>query len=142
MARFMRSTAHSIKPMNLPTLLIVTNYRNLFAYLVQPDGLPQIVDHVDFEFDSQTSVPLIRWKNDEGCYRALAEKVASILERYRPKSWGLAGPGTLCEKLKEELSIIHRRALSIERKMNVDDINICNVMNIFGGNSNPMLELA
>ncbi len=142
MARFLRSPAHLIKPMNFPTLLIVTNYRNLFAYLIQPDGLPQIVEHVDFEFDSQTSVPLIQWKNDEGCYRALAQKVAAILERYRPKSWGLACPGILCEKLKEEISIFHRRTLVFERDMNVDDINICNVMNVFGGSSSPMLELA
>jgi len=128
--------------MNPPSLLIVTNYRKLFAYMVLPDGRPQVLEHMDFQHDGQTNVPLIQWKSDEGCYRVLGEKVTAILDRYRPKSWGLACPKMLCEKLKQELSIFHREALVIEKTMNVEDVSICNVMKIFGGNNSRVLELA
>ena len=133
-----------LKPMNLPRIIIVTDYRTLFAYIIQPDGLPQILENVNFQFDSQTSVPLISWKTDDqgGCYRALAEKITSILERYRPKSWGLACPGPLCEPLKNELSLFHRETLVAEREMNVEQISVRNVARVFGGSRGQIPEFA
>lgn len=127
--------------MNFQQILIVTNYRTLFAYMIQQDGCPQVLEHVDFQHDSQTSVPLIQWRGDESCYKVLAEKITSILERYRPESWCLACPGKLGEALRKELPIRHLRKLSLHRSLNVEDVDISNIAEVFRGCCGEIREL-
>lgn len=129
--------------MDFPNLLIVTNYRALFAYLVQPDGRPQVIERIEFQSEGQTGVPVVSWRGGEESYAALAEKISAILSRYHPKSWGLACPVKLCEKLTEVLPVNHKETLAIKRTMNVEDVRISNVLGIFRGNGSgaPELEL-
>lgn len=117
--------------MNLPDLLIIADYDSLSAYVVLPDGLPEIVEHVDYEHDGQTGVPLIGWSEGQDGYRAVAEQIARILERYRPQAWGLASPPMLGRKISEWLSADQQATLAILRQTDVENIDISNVLKVF-----------
>ena len=117
--------------MKTPTVLIVTNHRQLYAYLVQPDGRCQVLEHIDFEHDGQTGVALIDWTNDATCYRQLGADIANILGRYHADSWGLACPPSMAEYLVPCLNSPSRESLAVVRPMEVDDVNVSNVAAVF-----------
>lgn len=120
--------------MSSPSLLIVTDMKSLFAYQLEPEGVPIILERVDFECDSQTHIPLTachpEWKENEKS-RAIAEKIGEILDKYHPDSWGLACPETLCEDVADQMRHCHERKLCKRLTLDVKDIHVGNVMQIF-----------
>jgi hypothetical protein len=120
-----------MKNMKLPDLLIVADYDSLSAYVILPDGLPEIADHIDYEHDGQTGVPLVGWSGGREGYRAVAEQIARILNRYQPRSWGLASPPLLGRKITEWLSADQRASLAALRQTDVENIEISNVVKVF-----------
>ncbi len=107
------------------------SYRELYAYMVQPDGRALVLEHIDFEHDGQTTVPLVDWRDVQTCYRGLAGKISSILDRYRPESWGLATPKQIAEPLIAAMPRVHRDLLITVRMMDVTGITVANVTMTF-----------
>ena len=128
--------------MNTPTVLIVTNYRQLFAYLIQPDGTPQVLEHIDFQHDGQTGVALIDWRDDHTSYLKLTACIAEILNRYHPGFWGLACPKGLEEKIMTVLNPCYRETLAVIRTQEVDDVNISNVLAVFASENSEIRSTA
>jgi len=118
--------------MNSPSLLIVTDLHSLFAYLLEVEGMPIILERVDFHCDGQTHVPLTschpEWKEQEQS-RVIAQKIEEILEKYQPESWGLACPE--CNKVVDQLRHCHERKLTIRLTVDVSDVHVGNVAHLF-----------
>jgi len=117
--------------MKLPTLLIVADYRYLFAYMILADGLPEVVEKIDYINDGQTSVPLVGWEDGRDGYRAIAETITTILERYQPATWALACPPMLAKNIVRWLPMDKQASLGILRQANVENVEISNVCQIF-----------
>ncbi|MEO5916273.1 MAG: hypothetical protein ABIS50_18690 [Luteolibacter sp.] len=117
--------------MLLPDLLIVASYKNLSAYLVLPDGLPEIVDQLDYENDGQTSAPVVGWEDGRDGYSEIAGKISAILVRYPHSTWGLACPPTLAGKITPLLSAEQQAALGVLRQLEVENVDISNVEQVF-----------
>lgn len=117
--------------MKLPTLLIVADYRYLFAYMVMPDDLPEVVEKIDYRHDGQTSVPLVGWEEGRDGYRAIAESISGILDRYQPGTWALACPPMLARNIIRWLPLTQQNSLGILRETNVENVEISNVCQIF-----------
>lgn len=117
--------------MNVPSLLIVTDYRELCAYLLQPDGSPEIVERLYFEEDGQTGVPAVEWTPDRNGYLTLVAEISAILDRYDPPAWGLACPGPLAEILPSLLRAEHARRLKVRKRSDVANVDIANVADWF-----------
>lgn len=117
--------------MKLPSILIVIGYRNLSAYMVLPDGLPEIVKTIDFENDGQTSVPLVDWSDDNRCEWTVADQISRVLDRYQPDSWGLACPPELVGKVTRWLSAGQRATLDVVKQIDVETVEISNVCRVF-----------
>ncbi|MEO7099347.1 MAG: hypothetical protein ABI162_08290 [Luteolibacter sp.] len=128
--------------MKSPTVLIVTNYRQLFAYLIQPDGSPQVLEHIDFQHDCQTGVALIDWRDDDTSYLKLTACITDILNRYHPESWRLACPEGLAEKIMKILNPSYRESLAAIRTQEVDDVSISNVTAVFASENSEMRSTA
>ncbi|MFT4176138.1 MAG: hypothetical protein QM627_05730 [Luteolibacter sp.] len=120
--------------MNLPELLIVTNFESLYAYLLEPDGIPVTVKNVNFICDSQTGIPLTachpEWKDKEAT-RAIAEKIGEVLDRYHPTTWGLACPAPLGESVVDELRHCHEKKLTRHLTLETNDVHVGNVVSVF-----------
>jgi hypothetical protein len=119
--------------MKTPSLLIVTDYHQLCAYLVEPDGSPEIVERRDFQHDGQTGVPLVEWTPDRNGYLTLVAEIGAILERYNPGAWAMACPGPLADILPSLLSADHAKRLATCKRLDVGNIDISNVGAVFGG---------
>ncbi|MES2661417.1 MAG: hypothetical protein V4689_22545 [Verrucomicrobiota bacterium] len=117
--------------MNLPDLLIIADFKQLQAYIILPDGLPEVVENVDFENDGPTSVPLVEWSNDRDGYRAVAEGVAGIVARYQPDTWGLACPLLLGREIIERLPPSTQASLVVLWQIDVAAVDISNVLQLF-----------
>jgi len=124
--------------MSSPSLLIVTDLHSLFAYLLQAEGMPIILERIDFHCDGQTHVPLTschpEWKEQEKS-RTIAQKIEEILEKYQPESWGLACPASLCEEVTDQLRHCHERKLCIRLALDVSDVHVGNVAHLFAHHS-------
>ena len=124
--------------MSSPSLLIVTDLHSLFAYLLQAEGMPIILERVDFECDGQTHIPLIschpEWKEQEKS-RTIAQKIEEILEKYHPESWGLACPASLCDDVADQLRHCHERKLYTRLTVDVSDVHVGNVAHLFAHHS-------
>lgn len=118
--------------MNSPDLLIVTDQQRLFAYMVNPDGHAQVLEHVDFRCDGPTSVPLIEWSSNRNCYGLLADRIVAILKRYRPKAWGLACPDGMMESLGNFIPFEIRDRLAALRSSDDMELTVANVVRAFG----------
>ncbi|GAA5126474.1 hypothetical protein JIN84_15540 [Luteolibacter yonseiensis] len=117
--------------MKLPTILIVADYRYLFAYMILADGLPEVVEKIDYINDGQTSVPLVGWDDGRDGYQAIAENITFILERYQPATWALACPPMLAKNIVRWLPMEQQASLGILRQTNVENVEISNVCQIF-----------
>ncbi|NQX00145.1 hypothetical protein HQ447_05755 [bacterium] len=117
--------------MKTPTLLIVTDYRELSAYLVGLDGLTEVVKRVDFQCDGQTSVPLIAWNDERDGDPQLAATIEGLLRRYRPPRWAIASPQRLCRNLTALLPQECKETLVAELHMPVSRITVTNVVSVF-----------
>jgi len=117
--------------MKLPTILIVADYRYLFAYMILADGLPEVVEKIDYINDGQTSVPLVGWDEGRDGYRSIAESIKTILERYQPATWALACPPMLAKNIVRWLPLEQQATLGILRQTNVENVEISNVCQIF-----------
>ena len=113
----------------LPELLIVTDYLTLAAYLVQPDGRAQILKQIDFEHDSQTSVPMVEWTSEDRAkgFVQVGETIDELLCRYQPPAWGLACPHEFGERLLARLPQPCRQSLALLRLEDVKNVDIANV---------------
>ncbi|MES2439301.1 MAG: hypothetical protein V4584_09540 [Verrucomicrobiota bacterium] len=118
--------------MNPPSILIVTGYEKLSAYLVMPDGLPEIVENIDYQNDGQTSAPLVDWSDGGRCHRAVADSISTILTRYQPETWALACPPELCRKITCWLTPDQKANLGSVRQIDVGNVDVSNVCNVFG----------
>lgn len=120
--------------MNSPSLLIVTDLHSLFAYLLQAEGMPIILERVDFDCDGQTHVPLTschpEWKEHQKS-RVIAQKIEEILEKYQPESWGLACPKAVCDGVADQLRHCHEKNLSTRLTVDVSDVHVGNVAHLF-----------
>ncbi len=121
--------------MILPEILIVADYKNLHAYLILPDGLPEIVETIDFENDGPTNIPLVEWTDDQEGYVVVATKIAEIVANYQSQSWGLACPPLLSNKITNRLPPAIQASLTILRQMNVDEISVSNVLQVFNASA-------
>ncbi len=126
-----------MKPSEIPQVLVTSDHRELFAYLVHPDGIAETIEHVDFQADSPTSVPLLDWCAGSSCYESLARMIDGFLDRYQPASWGLACPRGLGEGIEEHLAPEHRAKLSKQRCIDVSGLTVSNVTAAFGGDEDP-----
>lgn len=117
--------------MKLPTVLIVADYRYLFAYMILADGLPEVVEKIDYINDGQTSAPLVGWDEGRDGYRAIAEAITTILERYQPATWALACPPMLAKNIVRWLPLDKQASLGILRETNLENVEISNVCQIF-----------
>lgn len=117
--------------MKIPSLLIVTDYRELCAYLVEADGSPEIIERRDFQHDGQTDVPLVEWTPDRNGYVTLVAEIGEILDRYNPDAWAMACPGPLGEILPSLLSADHAKRLASCKRMDVGNVDISNVEAFF-----------
>jgi hypothetical protein len=126
--------------MKLPTILIVADYRFLFAYMIMPDGLPEVVEKIDYINDGQTSVPLVGWEEGRDGYRAIAESITSILDRYQPPAWALACPPMLAKNIVRWLPLEQQNTLGILRQTNVQDVEVSNVCRLFDSEASEHVE--
>jgi hypothetical protein len=117
--------------MILPEILIVAGYHHLTAYLVLPDGLPEIVDQTDYQNDGQTSAPVVGWEDGRDGYQDIADRISGILWRYPHISWGLACPPPLAGKITSLLPEDQRGCLEILRQTEVERIDVSNVAKVF-----------
>ena len=118
---------------SLPELLIVTDYHTLAAYLIQPDGRAQILKQIDFEHDSQTSVPMVEWTSEDRAegFVQVGETIDELLCRYQPPAWGLACPQEFGERLLDRLPEPCRQSLALLRMDEVQEVDIANVTEWF-----------
>lgn len=121
--------------MKLPTILIVADYRYLFAYMIMADGLPEVVEKIDYINDGPTSVPLVDMDDGGEGYRAIGENITTILERYQPATWALACPPPLAKNIVRWLPLEKQATLGILRQTDVENVEISNVCQIFDFNS-------
>lgn len=121
--------------MNLPEILIIADYKTLHAYMILPDGLPEIVEKIDYVNDGPTSVPLVGWEDDRDGYRAIANKISEILARYQTGCWGLACPPVLAKRITQWLTTEQKSTLAVVRQMEVETVDISNVSQIFDSTS-------
>jgi len=100
----------------------------------QQEGMPLILERVDFLCDSQTGVPLTachpEWHEEEGP-RAIAQKIEDILDRYQPGSWGLACPAFLYDRITDQIRHCHEKKLCTRLATDVDQIHVGNVAQLF-----------
>lgn len=122
--------------MNLPDILIVADCKRLLACMVLPDGLPEIIETIDYENDGQTSAPVIDLTDrHDGC-RVISGRISALLERYQPIRWGLACPPDLEKEIMpwmtpKELSTL----CAICRTEDVAKVDLCNITRIFDENA-------
>lgn len=118
--------------MNLPDILIAADCKQLLACMVLPDGLPEIIETIDYENDGQTSAPAIDFADrHDGC-RVIAERISAILDRYQPATWGLACPSDLSREILPWLTPKELATLSIVRdKDDVTKVDICGIARLF-----------
>ncbi len=118
--------------MKIPDLLIVADCERLLACIVLPDGLPEIIETIDYENDGQTSVPLIDFTDrHEGC-RVIADRVSGLLRRYQPASWGLACPPDLEREITPWLDPKELSTLTAIRETDdVAKVDVCGIMTLF-----------
>lgn len=121
--------------MNPNDILVVADYQVLHAYMILPDGLPEIVEHIDYENDGQTSAPLVGWEDGRNGYRTIAEKITEILSRYQPAAWGLACPPMLSRQITAWLPDGFRSTLALIAETEVETVDISNVCKIFDSNA-------
>lgn len=121
--------------MNIPQILIVADYKFLHAYMILPDGLPEIVEKIDYVNDGPTSAPLVGWGDGRNGYRAIADKISEILDCYQTDSWGLACPPTLTKHITQWLSTGQMSTLAAIRQMGVETVDVSTVCKIFDSTS-------
>ena len=127
--------------MQHPSVLIVTDYNGLCAYLLLPDGVAEILNHIDFHHDCPTNVPLVGWSAEDEGYCMLAGQIEEILARYEPEGWGLACPRRMLDPLLERIGPAHLRTLVIEKGMDVCGITVSNVAGAFNLCRGPALAV-
>lgn len=117
--------------MLLPEIIIVAGYKNLSAYLVLPDGLPEIVDQTDYENDGQTSAPVVGWEDGRDGYQDIAARISSLLARYPHQTWGFACPPAMASKVTPLLTQEDQASLGVLRQTEVESIDVSNVAQVF-----------
>ncbi len=125
--------------MKTPALLIVVDLQKLFAYLILPDGLPEIVERSDFLHDSPTSVPPLGADGRNGC-RVIGDRISEILDRYQPDTWGLACPPEMGEEITQCLTEGQRESLATLRVTEVEHVELSNVCQLFANISHSKLR--
>lgn len=118
--------------MKLPDLLIAADCEHLLACMVLPDGLPEIVETIDYRNDGQTSAPLIDCTDlRDGC-RVIAEHISAILARYQPAAWGLACTRGLEKEITPWLGPHELATLAILRDTGDSErVDISNITKLF-----------
>lgn len=126
----------------IPSLLVTCDDRELFAYLVHPDGIAETAEHIDYQEDCQTCAPLVDWTTKKEGYRMLAGILTKILDRYRTSTWGLAASADLLGGLEEYLPAGHLEALVSKRCFDVSGLSVSNVTSAFDGSGkSPCAEV-
>ncbi len=118
--------------MNLPDLLILADCKRLLACMVLPDGLPEIVETIDYEHDGQTSAPAIDLTDrHDGC-RVIAARISALLGRYRPAKWGLACPPDLEQEIMPWMTPKELATLcTVCQTEDVAKVDLCNITRLF-----------
>lgn len=118
--------------MKLPDILIAADCKGLLACMVLPDGLPEIIETIDYENDGQTSAPVIDLTDKHDGCRVIAERISGLLDRYDPATWGLACPPDL---EREIMPWLNPKEVSTLTKVcgtgDLAKIDICNITKIF-----------
>ncbi|RYD19767.1 MAG: hypothetical protein EOP88_17705 [Verrucomicrobiaceae bacterium] len=122
--------------MKLPDFLIVADCGHLLACLVLPDGLPEIVETIDYANDGQTSAPVIDLTDKHDGCRVIATRISALLDRYQPNQWGLACPPDLEREIMPWLTPKELATLTVVRETDdVAKVDLCNITRLFDENA-------